>query len=237
MQGDDWAWGWNLVRDVRVRGQGTRSGLTYRSTTELHDRRRPDVLRGCASSCHRVSTIKADGQAARRRPPSASRTSPIRSGSVLANCAWTGWDSIQTLDVQNRRRVRRDPHPAPTLQFKNSWRIGVGDRVPSSTSAGGAASRGSSTYHTTPGAGCLPDAAPAGHRQDVARDRRPVPAQPDLVARLRLHRTSGCDNVLERISRPDRNAPSPRQHAPLEPIVDVQEPALQIFGAQASFKF
>lgn len=43
---------------------------------------------------------------------------------MLADYTWTGWDSIQTLDIQSQSTGATLTSTA--LQFKNSWRIGVG---------------------------------------------------------------------------------------------------------------
>jgi long-chain fatty acid transport protein len=118
VEGDDWAWGWNLGALFDF-GQGTRVGLTYRSTTDY-------TIKGDLTF---QGILLPDQQikASVKLPDTASiglshQFNPqLR---VLADYTWTGWDSIQTLDIQTQGSGVT--LSSINLQFKNSWRMGVG---------------------------------------------------------------------------------------------------------------
>jgi long-chain fatty acid transport protein len=122
VKGDDWAWGWNLGALFDF-GQGTRVGLTYRSTISY-------TVEGDLSYNGPQSPAAPAGQnvkAAIKLPDTFSvglshRFNP--EWRVLADYTWTGWDSIQTLDVQSQ--ATGATLTSTNLQFKNSWRMGVG---------------------------------------------------------------------------------------------------------------
>ena len=118
VEGDDWAWGWN-VGALFDFGQGTRLGLTYRSTTDY-------TIKGDLTF---QGILLPDQQikASVKLPDTASiglshQFNP--QWRVLADYTWTGWDSIQTLDIQTQGSGVTIS--STNLQFKNSWRMGVG---------------------------------------------------------------------------------------------------------------
>jgi len=118
VEGDDWAWGWNLGALFDF-GQGTRLGLTYRSTIDY-------TIEGDLTF-QGIALPNQPVKAAVKLPDTFSvgvshRFNP--QWRVLADYTWTGWDTIQNLDIQNQGTGATITSTA--LQFKNSWRIGVG---------------------------------------------------------------------------------------------------------------
>jgi long-chain fatty acid transport protein len=122
VEGDDWAWGWNLGAMFDF-GQGTRVGLTYRSTIDY-------TIEGDLTYNGAQSPLAPAGQnvkASVKLPDTFSvglshRFNP--QWRVLADYTWTGWDTIQNLDIQSQATGATLTSTA--LQFKNSWRMGVG---------------------------------------------------------------------------------------------------------------
>lgn len=122
VEGDDWAWGWN-VGALFDFGQGTRVGLTYRSTISYTIE--GDLTYNGAQSP--AAPVGQNVKAEIKLPDTFSvglshRFNP--QWRVLADYTWTGWDSIQTLDIQSQSTGATLSSTA--LQFKNSWRVGVG---------------------------------------------------------------------------------------------------------------
>lgn len=118
VEGDDWAWGWNLGALFDF-GQGTRLGLTYRSTLDY-------TIEGNLTF-QGIALPSQPVKAAVKLPDTFSvgvshRFNP--QWRVLADYTWTGWDTIQNLDIQNQGTGATIT--STTLQFENSWRIGVG---------------------------------------------------------------------------------------------------------------
>jgi long-chain fatty acid transport protein len=119
---DDWAWGWNLGLMVDFR-QGTRLGVTYRSTIKY-------TLEGTFNTPPALAAAQSNVEADVKLPETFSiglshQFNPkLR---VLADYTYTGWDSIQSLDIirtsgpLNGRTLSSTP-----LNFKNTWRAGVG---------------------------------------------------------------------------------------------------------------
>ncbi len=118
VEGDDWAWGWNLGAMFDF-GQGTRVGLTYRSAID-YTIKGDLIFQGIPLPDQSI-------KAAVKLPDTFSvglshRFNP--QWRVLADYTWTGWDSIQTLDIQSQGSGVT--LSSTNLQFKNSWRMGVG---------------------------------------------------------------------------------------------------------------
>ena len=122
IEGDDWAWGWNLGAIIDFQ-QGTRVGITYRSSIDY-------TIKG---------DLSYDGVRSPLTPPPQNVKADVELPDtfsigishqfnpklrVLADYTYTGWDSIKTLDIQSDATgallTRTD------LEFKNSWRAGVG---------------------------------------------------------------------------------------------------------------
>lgn len=118
VEGDDWAWGFNLGALFDFQ-QGTRVGVTYRSTTDYTIEGNL-TFSGIALPSQQV---KADVKLPDTFSVGVShRFNP--QWRVLADYTWTGWDSIKTLDIQSQATGATITSTA--LEFKNSWRIGVG---------------------------------------------------------------------------------------------------------------
>jgi long-chain fatty acid transport protein len=118
VEGDDWAWGWNLGALFDF-GQGTRLGLTYRSTID-YTIEGDLTFSGIALPSQQV---KADVELPDTFSIGVSHqfNPKLR---VLADYTWTGWDSIQQLVIQNRGSGATIS--TTELRFENSWRVGVG---------------------------------------------------------------------------------------------------------------
>ena len=122
VEGSDWAWGWNLGALFDFQ-QGTRVGVTYRSTMSY-------TVEGDLTYNGRQSPLAPAGQNFKvdiKLPDTFSiglshRFNP--QWRVLADYTWTGWDSIQNLNIQSQASGATLQNT--NLQFKNSWRMGVG---------------------------------------------------------------------------------------------------------------
>jgi long-chain fatty acid transport protein len=122
VQGEDWAWGWNLGAMIDFR-QGTRIGLTYRSSVKY-------TLDGDFTTPPALAAAQSDVQAEIKLPETFSIglshqfNQKLR---VLADYTYTGWDSIQTLDIVRTSGPLTGRNVSSTpLNFKNTWRMGVG---------------------------------------------------------------------------------------------------------------
>lgn len=123
VQGDDWAWGWN-VGALFALGPDTRIGLTYRSS--MHYKIDADLTFSSPALAALQGTVSADIELPNTFSAAVSHqlNPKIR---LLADWTWTGWDSIQSLNI-----VRTSGPGAGTLvsstplNFKNSWRVGGG---------------------------------------------------------------------------------------------------------------
>jgi long-chain fatty acid transport protein len=119
---DDWAWGWNIGAMIDFR-QGTRIGLTYRSSISYK-------LEGTFDTPPAFAAAQSNVQADVKLPDTFSiglshQFNPkLR---VLADYTYTGWDSIQSLDiVRTSGPLTGRTLSSTELRFDNSWRIGVG---------------------------------------------------------------------------------------------------------------
>lgn len=121
VQGDDWGWGWNLGALFDF-GQGSRLGVTYRAKIRY-------TLEGDLSYSGAAPLTPA-AQAVRAKvelPDTLSIAGAHQVNAqwrVLADYTWTGWDSIQSLDIESAATGAR--LSGVDLRFKNAWRVGVG---------------------------------------------------------------------------------------------------------------
>jgi len=121
VEGDDWGWGWNLGALFDF-GQGTRLGVTYRSKISY-------TLEGDLSYSG-AAPLAPPAQAVKAKVE-LPETFSI-GGSFQVNPQWrlladytrTGWDSIQSLDIDSAATGTR--LTGVELKFKDSWRVGVG---------------------------------------------------------------------------------------------------------------
>jgi len=122
IKGDDWGWGWNLGAMINF-SPDTRLGLAYRSQVKQN-------LSGDVSFSNRPAFLNnaiPDGgiNAEVKLPDSFSAALAHSMGrwQFLADYTWTGWDSIQALSIYRSSGAGLQSVP---LNFKNSWRAGVG---------------------------------------------------------------------------------------------------------------
>jgi len=123
LNGDDWAYGWNVGALVNF-GQGTRVGLTYRSATDYSIE--GDLTFNNAALAANAARVKADLKLPQTVAVGLSHefNPDLR---VLADVTWTGWDSIQALTVIATSGARSgQPLGSTALNFRNSWRAGAG---------------------------------------------------------------------------------------------------------------
>lgn len=116
VDGDDWELGWNLGALIDFQ-QGTRLGITYRSTIDY-------TLSGDLSlSGSKLAAVNADVKLPDTFSIGLSHqfTPETR---VLADWTWTGWDSIQDLPIVHA--TFGVPIENTQLNFENSWRAGLG---------------------------------------------------------------------------------------------------------------
>ena len=123
LDGSDWAWGWNLGVMLDF-GQGTRLGATYRSSTDY------DIVGSLAFNSPAFAALGSRASAALKLPATfgvgiAQQLAPqLR---LLADYTWTGWNSISALSVLSTSGgTSGQVVLSDQLNFRNSWRVGVG---------------------------------------------------------------------------------------------------------------
>jgi len=118
VEGDDWAWGWNIGALFNLVSPDTQLGLTYRSTIGY-------TVEGnlTVTGVPVATPVKADIKLPSNFSVGIShRLNPkIR---LLADWTWTGWDTIQQLTIVNANTGATAQQT--NLSFKNSWRVGGG---------------------------------------------------------------------------------------------------------------
>ncbi len=123
LDGSDWAWGWNLglLGDF---GQGTKVGLTYRAAVNY--RLSGELWFNNAA----FAPLDSGASTNLKLPQVASIAISQQIGAklrLLADYTWTGWNSIQALNiVATSGPAAGMPVSSTPLNFKNSWRAGVG---------------------------------------------------------------------------------------------------------------
>jgi long-chain fatty acid transport protein len=123
VKGDDWNWGWNAGVMIDFQ-QGTRVGLTYRSSIEYTIE--GDLSIDPAALRAGQSSVKADVELPATWSIGISHqfNPKLR---VLADYTRTEWDSVQNLDiVRTSGPLNGQIASATALNFKNSWRAGIG---------------------------------------------------------------------------------------------------------------
>jgi long-chain fatty acid transport protein len=122
VEGDDWAWGWNIGALFDF-GQGTRLGVTYRSTIDYTIEGNLQYSGTPAPGSPAAQDVKADVELPDTFSIGVSHqfNPKLR---MLADYTWTGWDSIKTLNIQSQ--ATGTTLTSTELQFKNSWRMGLG---------------------------------------------------------------------------------------------------------------
>lgn len=115
VEGDDWELGWNIGALIDFQ-QGTRLGITYRSSIEY-------TLSGDLKTPIGAFPVNADVELPDTFSIGLSHqfTPDTR---VLADWTWTGWDSIQDLPIVYA--LTGTELGNTDLKFDNSWRAGLG---------------------------------------------------------------------------------------------------------------
>lgn len=119
--GDDWGWGWNIGAMFNV-SPSTRIGVSYRSEIDY-------TIEGDITVSPNIPPLLVNGPARADIDVPAMASIAIsqqigRDWTILADYTYTWWDSIKTLGI-----VRANTGATFTtldLEFKNSWRLGVG---------------------------------------------------------------------------------------------------------------
>jgi long-chain fatty acid transport protein len=123
VKGEDWAWGWNIGALFAL-GPDTRIGMTYRSTLKYTVE--GDLTFNTPALAGLAGTVKADIKLPDNFSVAVSHQLNPKTR-LLADWTWTGWDSIQTLNVQRTSGPLAGTNASSTpLNFKTSWRIGGG---------------------------------------------------------------------------------------------------------------
>jgi len=123
VEGDDWAWGWNIGALIHA-GPATRIGLTYRSALKYTVE--GDLTFNNPALAAGQSNVKADIKLPQVFAIGVSHQFTPQTR-ILADWTWTGWDSIQSLDiVRTSGALSGQVASATTLNFDNSWRAGFG---------------------------------------------------------------------------------------------------------------
>jgi long-chain fatty acid transport protein len=123
VDGDDWAWGWNIGALINL-GPATRVGLTYRSTVKYTVE--GDLTFNTPALAALQSNVKADIKLPDVFAVGVSHQINQQTR-ILADWTWTGWDSIQNLDIVRTSGAASGQLASRTaLNFDSSWRLGVG---------------------------------------------------------------------------------------------------------------
>jgi long-chain fatty acid transport protein len=121
VEGDDWSWGWNLGAMFDF-GQGSRLGVTYRS--KISYTIEGDLsYSGAAPLAPAAQAVKSEVDL----PDTFSIGGSHQVNSqwrLLADYTWTGWSSIQSLDIDSASSGAR--LTGVELKFRDSWRVGAG---------------------------------------------------------------------------------------------------------------
>jgi long-chain fatty acid transport protein len=123
VKGEDWAWGWNIGALFAL-GPDARIGLTYRSTMKYTVD--ADLTVNNPALAAAAGTVQADIKLPDTFSMAASyQLNPkIR---LLADWTWTGWDTIQNLNIVRTSGPGAGTNASSTvLDFKSSWRVGGG---------------------------------------------------------------------------------------------------------------
>ena len=124
VKADNWAWGWNIGAMINF-SPNTRVGLTYRSTVnqkldgDVSFANRPAILNNALPNSGVNATVKLPDSF------SVAVSHSMDRWQILADYTWTGWNSIQNLSIY-RSGAASCCLTSTALNFKNSWRAGLG---------------------------------------------------------------------------------------------------------------
>lgn len=130
MKGDGWGWNLGLMYQMTP---ATRIGLSYRSTvkirangdTTLTNRSVPGPIYGAGTAAGLIPNGDYDARTRVTLPDTAllSIVHDLNSQwQLLADLQWTGWSSLQSLDIENSGV----PDKSLTLKFRDTWRVAFG---------------------------------------------------------------------------------------------------------------
>jgi long-chain fatty acid transport protein len=156
LNANDWAWGWNLGAMINFTPQ-TRLGMHYRSrisfnvTGDVDFNGAPTFVAGGGVPAALAAALNANfangGIKSDIKLPdtfSVALSHSMDRWQFLADYTWTGWDSIQNLSIYRSNGTGLTSTP---LNFKNSWRAGLGVNY---QLTGEWKLRGGVAYDTTP---------------------------------------------------------------------------------------
>jgi len=123
IDGEDWGFGWNVGALIDFQ-QGTRVGLTYRSTIDYTldggkltvggANPLPSGIPNSVTADVELPDVFSIGLSHQLTPEAR----------VLADWTWTGWDAIQDLTI--RQATFGTALKSTPLNFENTWRAGLG---------------------------------------------------------------------------------------------------------------
>lgn len=122
LEGSDWKFGWNA--GALFEWNSTRVGVTYRSSIGYR------VEGALTFNSPAFASLASDVRADLRLPSTLAVGISQDVGQhtrLLADVTWTGWDSVQSLTVVATSGARAGlPVASTPLNFRNSWRAGLG---------------------------------------------------------------------------------------------------------------
>jgi long-chain fatty acid transport protein len=233
IKGDDWGWGWNLGAMINF-SPNTRLGLTYRSTVK-------QKLGGDVSFSNRPAflannaLVANSGVSADIKLPdsfSVAISHSMDRWQFLADYTWTGWDSIQDLSIYRTGAANCCLSSTP-LNFKNSWRAGLGVNYQLNPEW---KLRGGIAYDTTP----VQDAFRTPRLPDQDRTWLSIGAQWMASKQLAIDFGYAYLFVKDASSNLPSTDPNPVANFPNPPkgnLIGTYNANVNILGIQARFSF
>lgn len=129
---DDWAWGWNAGVLFKPTAD-TKVGFSYRSS--IRHTVKGDLTTGGVGGAPLAAAGNSQAEANIKLPDTAilslsQRVAP--QWEVLGDVSWTGWSSIQNVDIVRTSATAANPAAAGTTaqrldtEFRNTWRLALG---------------------------------------------------------------------------------------------------------------
>jgi long-chain fatty acid transport protein len=233
IKADDWGWGWNLGAMINF-SPNTRVGLTYRSEVK-------QKLGGDVSFSNRPTTAAFaaatpnSGVNAEIKLPASFSVAVAHAmdrWQFLADYTWTGWDSIQDLSIYRSGTPQCCLSSVP-LNFKNSWRAGLGVNYqlnPEWKLRGGVA------YDTTP----VQDAFRTPRLPDQDRTWLSIGAQWIVSKQLAVdfgYAYLFIKDASSNLPSVETNQPSGFTPTPKGNLIGTYNANVNILGVQARFNF
>lgn len=123
MKGDGWGWNIGMIYELTP---DTRVGLSYRSRVKIDPD--GDTTVSNQSVPGAFPTLSADASTSVKLPDTAILSIAHQLNArwlLLGDISWTGWSSIQSLDIQNSGNPAV-PSDSLDLKFRDTWRIAFG---------------------------------------------------------------------------------------------------------------